>query len=235
MTETRLQPMSARLVARKDSDMKMSLKPAALMAASAAAALLAVAAIPQAALADPADGCAQQRHGNEVAGAIVGGIAGAAIGNGASHDRGAGTALGALAGGALGAGIGGAATNCEDGGPPPPPPPPSYGPPPREAPAYYEGGPPDDGDGWRGGFHGYPQFRDEEAHIRAEIEDGRHEGWLGDDQARYFHHQLEWIDSREMREFNEHGWDLPPWDQQQIRASLDRIDRSVDQARDYGD
>ena len=88
--------------------------------------------------------------------------------------------------------------------------------------------------GWdRGyGFAGYPQFRDEKAHIRAEIREGLYEGWLDRGQARDFNNRLQWTQRREAREFQEHGWSLPDWDQQSIRASLDQIDRAIDQARD---
>jgi hypothetical protein len=180
----------------------------------AASAILATgAAIPSIAAADPYDSsyCDHQRQGNQVAGAVVGGVAGALIGHGvAGHDdRGAGTAVGAVAGGTVGAGLGGAATHCDE---------------PYDA-RYY-------GSDYRHGFHGYPQFRDEKAHIRAEIDEGLHEGWLDDRQATYFHHELQRVEYREAREFGDHGWELPPWDQQQIRATLDRIDRGVDRARD---
>ena len=83
-------------------------------------------------------------------------------------------------------------------------------------------------------FAGYPQFRDEKAHIRAEIREGVEEGWLDDDQAADLYRRIQWVQRREMREFAEHGWSLPDWDQQQIKASLDQIDRSVDLARDGG-
>lgn len=82
-------------------------------------------------------------------------------------------------------------------------------------------------------FDGYPQFRDEKAHIRAEIRQGQNDGWLDDDQARDLYHRLQNVQRREASEFGEHGWFLPPWDSQQIRASLDQLDRAVDHARDF--
>jgi hypothetical protein len=183
----------------------------ALLAASAAA-LSAAAVAPSIAAADPYDNCDQARQANQVAGAVIGGVAGAVVGHGvAGHDdRGAGSAVGAVAGGSLGAGLGGAATHCDA---------------PYDA-SY------DRGD-YHHRFYGYPQFRDEKAHIRAEIDQGVHQGWLGDDQATYFYRQLQRVEYRETREFGDHGWSLPPWDAQQIRASLDRIDHGVDRARDY--
>jgi opacity protein-like surface antigen len=90
------------------------------------------------------------------------------------------------------------------------------------------------GYGYRQAFAGYPQFRDEKAHIRAEIREGLNDGWLDRDQAGDLYRQLQWVQRREAREFGAHGWSLPPWDQQQIRSSLDQIDKQVDQARDSG-
>jgi hypothetical protein len=91
------------------------------------------------------------------------------------------------------------------------------------------------GGGYGYGFAGYPQFRDEKAHIRAEIREGLNEGWLDRGQAGDFGRRLQWVQRREAREFQEHGWSLPDWDQQRIRASLDQIDRAIDEARDAGD
>ena len=82
------------------------------------------------------------------------------------------------------------------------------------------------------GFSGYPQFRDEKAHVRAEIRQGLEEGWLDQGDAGRLYGQLRWVQQREAREFRAHGWSLPPWDQQAIRSSLDQIDRQVDRARD---
>ncbi|MBS0411379.1 MAG: hypothetical protein JSR86_15790 [Proteobacteria bacterium] len=89
--------------------------------------------------------------------------------------------------------------------------------------------------GYGYGFAGYPQFRDEKAHIRAEIREGLNEGWLDRGQARDFGNRLQWIQRREAREFQEHGWRLPDWDQQSLQSSLDQIDRAIDQARDGDD
>ena len=96
---------------------------------------------------------------------------------------------------------------------------------------YYRQG----GYGYHQSFSGYPQFRREKAHIRSELQEGLNEGWLDQDQANDFYRQLQWVQRREAREFGAHGWSLPSWDQQQIQASLDQIDRSVDEARNSGD
>jgi surface antigen len=62
--------------------------------------------------------CRQTRAGNQVAGLIIGGLAGAALGSTIARGpaRGSGTAIGAILGGALGAGIAGSGTrlNCDD-------------------------------------------------------------------------------------------------------------------------
>ena len=86
-------------------------------------------------------------------------------------------------------------------------------------------------------FTDYPQFRGEIAHIRGEIRQGVEQGWLGDDEAQRLNAGLRRIQWREMREFGYHGWNLPYDDQASIRASLDNLDRQVDQARDvsYGE
>jgi len=93
---------------------------------------------------------------------------------------------------------------------------------------YYHGG----YGGYGSYFSGYPQFRDAERHIRMEIREGQREGWLDQNDASDFSSRLNWIRKSEQREFNEHGWNLPSWDQQRIRQSLDQLDRSIDSARD---
>jgi hypothetical protein len=89
--------------------------------------------------------------------------------------------------------------------------------------------------GWgyaRYGNFDYPQFRGEIAHIRGEIRDGLEQGWLGDDEARQLSWRLRQVQWREAREFGFHGWALPADDQASIRASLDAVDRQVDESRD---
>ena len=90
------------------------LKAAVLVAGTSAS--LALAAAPTIAAAQPYygdryyayDECRHERANNAVAGAIIGGIAGALIGHGVSgyHERGSGTAAGAVIGGTAGAAIG---------------------------------------------------------------------------------------------------------------------------------
>lgn len=70
------------------------------------AGLLAAAAIPLAALAQPYDpGCVQDNHDNHVAGTVIGGITGAVIGGAigsANHNTGAGVAIGGVTGAVAG-------------------------------------------------------------------------------------------------------------------------------------
>ena len=90
------------------------------------------------------------------------------------------------------------------------------------------------GEGYGQRFSGYPQFQGEKAHIRAEIRQGLNEGRLDWNEARGLYRQLEQVQRSEAHEFGEHGWALPYEDQREIRSKLDRIDRSVDDARDFG-
>ena len=86
--------------------------------------------------------------------------------------------------------------------------------------------------GDRYAFRGYPEFRDEEMHIRAEIRQGLQEGWLDWDQAREFTQQLRRIQWDEAREFRAHRWNLPEADSADIRSSLHQLDSVIDEARD---
>jgi hypothetical protein len=99
--------------------MRGSLGRAALLTAATLAAA-AGATVPTVASAQPYygrydDDCRHGRQGNTVAGAIIGGIAGAVIGRSvAGHvDRGPGTVAGAALGGTIGAGIGNSASHCD--------------------------------------------------------------------------------------------------------------------------
>src|SRR5579863_6589326 len=103
--------------------MTLSPRRTAILVAAATASLAVCTTAPTLACAQPYDGrypydyedCRHHRQGNAVAGAIIGGIAGAVIGHGVveREDRGAGATIGALAGGSLGAGIGSSATRCD--------------------------------------------------------------------------------------------------------------------------
>ena len=115
----------------------------ALLAATAAAVLTTAMAVPGVSSAQPYDqtysdpACQQQQHDRTVGGAIIGGLAGAAIGNSVASGGGrtGGTIIGGVAGAAVGAGVGSATTNCADY---PPPPPPGY----DAGPGPYDNGPP---------------------------------------------------------------------------------------------
>lgn len=84
----------------------------------------------------------------------------------------------------------------------------------------------------RGDSGVYPEFRGIETHIRQEIVEGVREDLIERDDARDLMGQLRDIQSREMREFRVHGWNLPDDDRYSIRSALDRLDRLVDQIRD---
>jgi hypothetical protein len=81
-------------------------------------------------------------------------------------------------------------------------------------------------------FRGYPEFRNEEMHIRREIDEGVREDLLAPEDAAEFRDRLRQIQTREAREFREHGPYLPDYDRAAIRAQLDQLDRLVDQTRD---
>ena len=98
----------------------------------------------------------------------------------------------------------------------------------------WHGGDYSGGYGYRQAFRGYPEFQGLKSHIRQEVREGLNDGWLDEDQARDVHRRLDWVPRREQREFGEHGWQLPPGDREQIRSSLDQIDRSIDESRDEG-
>jgi hypothetical protein len=149
--------------------LRSTLASGALLAATVAVVLTAAMAIPGVSSAQPYDetyaaqACQQQQNNRAIGGAILGGLAGAAIGNSVSHgyNRTGGTVVGGVAGAAVGAGVGSATTNCQADYPPPPPPgydggrgPYDNGPPP---PGYDGGpGPYDNGPPPPGAENGYP-------------------------------------------------------------------------------
>jgi hypothetical protein len=81
-------------------------------------------------------------------------------------------------------------------------------------------------------FRGYPEFRNEEMHIRREIDEGVREDLLAPEDAAELRDRLRQIQLREAREYREHGPYLPDYDRAAIRAQLDELDRLVDQTRD---
>jgi hypothetical protein len=85
--------------------------------------------------------------------------------------------------------------------------------------------------GRRTRYRGYPQFRQIEAHILGEIQDGVREDTLAPDDARDLMGQLRQIQAEEYREYRVHGWNLPEDDQVRIRAELGQLDRLVDETR----
>ena len=78
----------------------------------------AIAALAATAIATPSfarDPCQQRKHNNGTAGAVIGGIAGAVLGNNIAHGGGrtGGTIIGGVAGAALGNSIGRSSTKCD--------------------------------------------------------------------------------------------------------------------------
>lgn len=82
------------------------------------------------------------------------------------------------------------------------------------------------------GFPGYPEFRDEEMHIRREINESVQDDMIEPDDASDLYGQLNRVRAREAHEFGVHGWNLPDDDRMAIRSDLDHLDRLVDQIRD---
>ncbi|MDE2486143.1 MAG: glycine zipper 2TM domain-containing protein [Alphaproteobacteria bacterium] len=79
---------------------------------------VAVAALAATAIATPSfarNPCEQQKHNHGTAGAVIGGLAGAALGNSLAHGGGrtGGTIIGGLAGAAIGNNIGRSSTKCD--------------------------------------------------------------------------------------------------------------------------
>ena len=86
--------------------------------------------------------------------------------------------------------------------------------------------------GRRARFRGYPEFRQIEAHIRGEINDGARDDLLAPEDVADFNQQLRAIQLREQQEYRSHGWNLPQDDRAAIRSQLDTLDSLVDQTRD---
>jgi len=81
------------------------------------------------------------------------------------------------------------------------------------------------------GAPGYPQFRDQEEHIRFLIRDSVRDDLIERDDARDLLDRLREIRRDEAREYEMHGERLPPEDFARIRERLARLDRLVDQIR----
>ncbi len=103
---------------------------------------------------------------------------------------------------------------------------------PRASQPYYG---PHHGDAYgrrRATFRGYPEFRQVEAHIRGEINQGVADDLLAPEDAADFRQQLRDIQLRELRTYRAYGWNLPENDRAMLRNQLDQLDRLVDQTRD---
>jgi len=212
--------------------MKATTKTTTAILSGAAIVLMTAAALPSMAQAG-------QCSDNKTNGAVIGAVAGGALGNSVSgHNRGAGTVIGALLGAAVGNEIGRSTDSCTYDQPRQVVYQPSgyvtrtqtttvYAP---AQPAYVQRADWDDRDG--GGV--YPQFRGREDHIRREIFEAARERDISWDDAHMLMGRLGQIQAEERREFSFHGWDLPDDDQDRISGQLDRLDRRVDWMRDNG-
>jgi hypothetical protein len=107
--------------------------------------------------------------------------------------------------------------------PPPPPPPPAARPVDWDDRGY---------DAEARDWPGYPQFRDQEARIRAEIHDAVREDMIAPDDARDLMAELHDIRREERHEFDVFGWRLPYDAGARIHQRLARLDRQVAEIRD---
>jgi hypothetical protein len=201
----------------------------------------------------------EQRFQNRATGTVVGAVAGALLGSAvANHsEKGTGALVGGIAGAVVGNQLAKGPADCQhaygwydqDGrwrqgnadpsaasgyydregqwvyGRPV-----DYRPPPAPArrdrdDRYY------DDDEFRGA-PGYPEFRDQEQHIRYLIQDGVRDDLIERDDARDLMDQLRDIRREEAREYQIHGPRLPRDDYERIRNRLSRLDRLVDEVRD---
>jgi len=211
--------------------MKTFTKTTTALISGAFISLMAAAALPSMAQAG-------QCSDNKTNGAVIGAVAGGALGNSVSgHNRGAGTVIGALLGAAVGNEIGRSTDSCTYEQPRTVVYQPQgyvtrtettvYAP---ARPVYVQRTDWDDRDG--GGV--YPQFRGREDHIRREIVEAARDRDISWDDAHMLMGRLGQIQAEERREFSFHGWDLPYDDQDRINGQLDRLDRRVDRMRDNG-
>jgi hypothetical protein len=201
---------------------------------------------PVIALAQPNSDCEQQKQGNEVMGAVVGGGLGALFGNAVSGGRTGGTIIGGVGGAAVGASVAGGGVHCGDaaygyydpagrwiangptpdgsGGPdqrwsPGPPPP------------YIAGGPPGPGYGPSPGAYGGPaagDTRERETRLEARIHERLSDGSLARDSAGRDFRRLEDVRQRDAayRDGNGDG-SLSPGQYQDIDQRLDELRREL--------
>jgi hypothetical protein len=81
------------------------------------------------------------------------------------------------------------------------------------------------------GFDGYPEFRGQEARIRAAIADGVRDDDIDRADAADLYAQLNGIRAQESRTYRLHGWNLSYGDRASLRSQLDQLDREVDRIR----
>ena len=188
------------------------------------AGLLAAAALPSMALAQPDPNCVRSNNQTTGTGAVLGALGGALIGNaiGGRHSRGIDTAAGAVAGGVAGGALANQHNDpCPDGYYRPGPPPPAYGP--AYGPGY--GPPPPAGVGfWRGapvGIHERIDF------ITNRIGQARAHGWLGRHDADAAYGDLADIRRQESSMRYRDGGHLNPPDRDYLQSRLDTLSQRI--------
>jgi hypothetical protein len=180
------------------------------------AALMATAALPIIAQAQPYDpGCVQANRDNRVAGTIVGGVAGALLGGaiGGRHNGGAGAVVGGVTGAVAGNAIAGANNQpCPEGyvyqGPPP----------------GYEGPPPEDAGFWRGapaGIHERIDF------MQQRIDTSAQRGWLSPREIDGLNADLNDIRAQDRNLHYQDGQWLRPQDRDYLQNRLDNLSQRL--------
>jgi hypothetical protein len=183
------------------------------------ASLLAAAAIPGAAFAQPYDpGCVRSNQQNQATGTILGAIGGALIGNAVAgrHDRGAGAVVGGVGGAIAGSAIAGSNNHpCPAGyAYAPPPPPPGYGPGPGPGP----------GDFWAGAPRGIHQRID---FMQDRIGRATQGGWLSPREVERINGELNRIRSEDQRLRYQDGGHLRPQDRDYLQGLLDNLSQRL--------
>jgi hypothetical protein len=98
----------------------------------------------------------------------------------------------------------------------------------------------DPADSWKDDAHrrdridavrGHPDFAEEEARIRSDLDAGLAQGWLDRDDFLIFGRQLHQTEIHEAREMRIHGYTLPRAEHELIRANLKELRHQLDESR----
>ncbi|MDR3512426.1 MAG: glycine zipper domain-containing protein [Caulobacteraceae bacterium] len=180
------------------------------------AGLIAAAALPAMAMAQPYDpGCVRSNQDNHATGTVLGAIGGALIGGAVAghHDRGAGAVVGGVAGAVAGNAI--ARSNdhpCPAGYYYAPPPPPPNG--------FWAGAP--------GGIHERIDF------MQSRIDRAAGSGWISPREAHRAYDDLNFIRSEDRRLRYQDGGHLRPMDRDYLQGRLDSLSQRLHWAEHYG-